>query len=76
LFQRLREKEKAVNYEVRVVKIENTGLDCEVFATRKEAEQAAKIVRSVFGCKEEECVVVTTSQPVTTTFIAWNEKGY
>ncbi len=65
------------NYEVRTANhIENTGLDGEVFATREEAEQAAAMVRSEYGCTENECDVCETRDAVTTTFAAWNAKGW
>ena len=65
------------NYEVRTANhIENTGLDCEVFATREEAEQAAVMVRSAYGATEKDCDVCETRAAVTTTFAAWNAKGW
>lgn len=65
------------NFEVRLAdRIENTGLDCEVFATRDEAEQAAAMVRSEYHATENECDVCETDEDVTMTFEEWNEAGW
>jgi len=67
----------AKNYEVRTVNhIENTGLDCEVFATREEAERAAAMVRSDYKATVNECEVCETLADVTTTFEQWNAKAW
>lgn len=65
------------NYEVRLAnRIENSGLDSEVFATKLEAQRAAKIVTEMYSAKPYEVGVCETSKPVTITFAEWNSKGW
>ena len=62
------------NYKV-VTDAQNTGLDCEVFATKDEAEQAVKACKNfAFGAYKFD--VVQTSEPVTTTFEQWNTQDW
>jgi predicted DsbA family dithiol-disulfide isomerase len=52
-------------------RVENTGLDCQRFAARDEAQQAADAVNADHpGAKAE--VIEVAGEP-TTTFAAWNE---
>jgi len=54
--------------------VENTGLDCQFFETREEAEQAAVAVNAMYT--EAGAEVFESVQPVTITFQAWNEHGW
>lgn len=66
-----------MHYEVRLAdRIENTGLDCHVFATKDEADRAANMVREEYSANECECQVVETSAPATINFAQWNESGW
>ena len=61
-----------VSFEVRMSDcVENTGLDCQRFATRNEAQMAADAVNADHpGAKAE--VIEVAGEP-TTTFAAWND---
>ena len=54
---------------------QNTGLDCEVFATQDEAEQAVKACKDV-GLDQYRFDVLPTNEPVSTTFSDWDAKGW
>jgi hypothetical protein len=63
------------NYEVRMSdSVENTGLDCQVFASLDEAQRAADVVNSANPAAHAE--VSETNMPVTLTFREWNERGW
>lgn len=63
------------SYEVRMSdRAENTGLDCQYFATREEAQRAADLVNQ--GSPEAHAEVCESNQPPTLTFAAWNEAGW
>ena len=62
------------NYKV-VTDAQNTGLDCEVFATQGESEQAVETCKN-FAFDAYKFYVVQTGEPVTTTFEQWNAQGW
>ena len=59
-----------LNYKV-ITNAQNTGLDCEVFATKDEAEQAVEACKN-FAFVGYEFEVVQTSEPATITFERWS----
>lgn len=62
-------------YEVRMNdRTQNTGLDCQYFATRDEAEQAASVVNGMHADAWAE--VCESDQDPTITFAEWNERGW
>lgn len=64
--------ERPASYEVRMSdRVENTGLDCQRFASREEAQQAADMVNAEHAGAGAE-VIEVAGEP-TTTFAAWNE---
>src|SRR5690606_2612950 len=63
---RERQERTMKTYEVRMSdRIENTGLDCQYFATREEAQKAADMVNEQYP--EARAEVCESDQPVTLT---------
>lgn len=65
---------KATGYAVETFDAENTGLAGVVFATKQEAERAAKACKSVYAGSKFE--VIETQSEANTTFDKWNEAGW
>ena len=62
------------NYKV-VTDAQNTGLDCEVFATKAEAEDAIELCKQ-FVFSDYNFDVLPTNDAVTTTLEEWSKKDW
>lgn len=63
------------SYEVRMRdSVVNTGLDCEFFPTRNEAQKAADMVNAEYPHASAD--VVESDEPVSLTFEEWNDAGW
>ena len=70
----LQKTDKMSNYKV-VTDAQNTGLDCEVFATREDAEVAIDICKQ-FVFNYRTFSVLPTDDEVTTTLAEWQNKSW